>query len=819
MFTQFGTLVGYKLRKFAQKNKKLLVTTGAFAALLLLGVAASTWQAVRATQAEAAALMNEQQATASAAQAQDKEQEANQQRDDAQKQRDEAQKLRDEVQKQRDEIRALNDRLQRTLYAADMNLALHAWEAGGAERVRALLEEHRPKPGLNDLPGFEWYYLYRLCHAEFLTLRQPGAGVSLAYSPDGKRLASGAGGGRTVKVWDAQTGQEIHSIKDGGSYVAFSPDGKRLASGGGESDPTVKVWDAQTGQMILSFKGPSRVASVAFSPDGKRLASAGGGGVRVYDVRTGEEHLSLKVQSSDEVLPVIGASTVGLMRSPLGQGPLLAASALIPGRASDDYSSSGVAFSADGKRLASADGKTVNVWDAQTGQQLLSFKGHTDTVWSVAYSPDGKRLASAASRLDDEGEYPDEDATVKVWDAQTGQELISFKGGCIVAFSADGKRLVNTDKKMVKVRDAQTGQELLVLQGHNLQVTSVTFSPDGKRLASGSYDATVKIWDAQTSPKPLTIHGAAASSVASVAFSPDGKHLVLGGGDRSGSGPGELKVWNAQTGKEIVSLQGHTAKVTTVAYSPDGKRLASGSGDKTVKVWDAQTGRELLTFKKHSGQVNSVAFSPDGKRLASGSGTWDQTAAKGGYVAVELKVWDAQTGQELLALEGHNTAVRTVVFSPDGKRLASDADDDATVRVWDLQTGKKLLSITGAGGMVVFSPDGKRLASSASCGKPDLDPTARVWDAQTGKELLTLKGHTGSVASVAFSPDGRRLASAGGWGDPGTVKVWDTQTGQELLTLKGGSRVVFSPDGHRLASNGPNGTVTIWDATPLPAKP
>src|SRR5262249_6037998 len=162
------------------------------------------------------------------------------------------------------------------------------------------------------------------------------------------------------------------------------------------------------------------------------------------------------------------------------------------------------------------------------------------------YRPDGKRLVSWASGPNDD------DSTVKVWDAQTGQELLSLKkGASMVAYSPDGKRLASGEGNgWVKVWDAQTSQELLTFKGHNTEVTSVAFSPDGKRLASSSYDGTVKVWDAQSGQKPVILVAAAASSVASVAFSPDGKRLASGGSGRPDSGPGEVKVWAAQTGEE-----------------------------------------------------------------------------------------------------------------------------------------------------------------------------------------------------------------------------------------------------------------------------
>ncbi len=282
--------------------------------------------------------------------------------------------------------------------------------------------------------------------------------------------------------------------------------------------------------------------------------------------------------------------------------------------------------------------------------------------------------------------------------------------------------------------------------------------------------------------------------VKSVAVSPNGKLLASASDDLT------VKVWDLTSGQERFTLKGHTNTVRSVAFSADGTRLATASEDSTLKVWDTTSGEESLTLKGHRSYVTSVAFSPDGKWLASASA--DQS----------VKVWDATSGVALLTLKGHTSAVTSVAFDVDGKRLASaSARGDLTVRVWDATTGQETLALKGHTAAVygvAFSPEGKRLASAS------LDQTVKVWDATSGQETLTLKGHTGAVNCVAISADGKRLASAS---YDHTVKVWDTTSGQEMLTLKGHTgaveSVAFITDGQRLASASSDRTVKVWDAT------
>ena len=373
--------------------------------------------------------------------------------------------------------------------------------------------------------------------------------------------------------------------------------------------------------------------------------------------------------------------------------------------------------------------------------------------------------------------------------------LEGHTGGVMnVVFSADGKRLASASYDgTVKVWDPTSGQEqeTLMLKGHNRDIMSVAFSANGKRLASASWDQTVKVWDATNGQETLTLKGHT-GMVYSVAFSADGKRLASASEDKT------VKVWDATSGQVTLTLKGHAGGVTSVAFSADGKRLASASGDRTVRVWDVTSGAVLLTLKGHASVVTNVAFSADGKRLASASSD------------KKVKVWEAASGQETLTLKGHTSWVLSVAFSVDGKRLAS-ASMDQKLKVWDTTSGQETLTLKGHTAQVwsvAFSADGKRLASAS------YDGTAKVWDATSGQATLTLKGHTSAVETVAFSADGQRLASAS-WDQ--TVKVWDVTSGEVLLTLKGHASqimsVAFSPDGKRLASASADQTVKVWDVT------
>jgi WD40 repeat protein len=659
--------------------------------------------------------------------------------------------------------------------------------------VNELLEQYNPKLGEADLRGFEWHYLHKLCHPELVMFR----GEAVAFSPDGKRLAVGTRdsvkildvqtnrelrllkgrvrsivfspdskrlvgatrdeanqGTGTVAVWDSETGQEFPALK--GLSAVFSHDGKRIVTtvrdGANEAKEPVKVWDVQSGKQLLSLTG----WVVAFSPDDKRLATAGGGPVKVWDVQTGDELLSL----GDQAYSHVAYSPDGKRLASSSESEVKVWDAQ---SGEETFSLKGhnqqiedVAFSPDGRRLATGSyDKTVKVWDTLTGNELFSLKGHTSTVWNVVFNHDGTRLASVGG-----------DGTVKIWDTSNNREVPAFRGATDaatgVSFSADGQRMCSamkadpkTGENVIKIWDANSGQEILAIRqppGNRL-LRVVTISPDGRRVAAGygSFDEAknryvsgdVWVWDAQTGVELATLNGHS-WAVVGLAFSPDSSRLVSCASNPSGWGrydqgkPCEVKVWDAGNGEELFALVGHNSFVDSVAYSPDGKRLATLSRDNTLKLWDAQTGRELVSLPVQvTGVTSIVAFSPDGKRLASSNNPHPYySAPELGSQLGQIKVWDAETGQELLTMKGHTIRVKMLAFSPDGKRLASNSGPGAwhtlELKLWDAETGAELLTFEkqnlsekqNLGGRgFAFSPDGQRLVTAGPDGLKIVDAT------------------------------------------------------------------------------------------------
>jgi WD40 repeat protein len=634
---------------------------------------------------------------------------------------------------------------------------------------------------------------------------------SVAFSKDGKYIASG--GGNSVIVLDSTTGLTVARMthKDLVYSVAFSPSGSYVASGG--HDGKVCIWEIATSKRVYCFTKDDGVYMVIYSPDGKYVAAGGEQFIDIWDVSTGSQVARLKVNT---------------------------------GRI---YS---LCYSFDGKLLASGDSKNARVWDWSISKEIARLK-HTEPVLTVAFSPDGKQIISGSedftARVWDVGTeteiarrehagavtsvafHPDgkivisgsRDNTVRIWNASNGSELLRLNhdGSVFVAaFSQDGKYIVTgSADNTARIWEAGTGREVARMT-HDALVSSAAFSPDGKRVVSGSYDQTVRVWETSTSAEQARM--AHDGKVYSVSFSPNGKYALSAGSDNT------VRVWDNMTGEIIYQLT-QDGDVFSAAFSKDGKYVVSAGGP-TIVVSDIAARKEIARFKA-TGELYSVAFSPDETFVvASGSDTmacvWmiapimdkAQTCMQhdnevhsvaispnSKYVVSgsndhSARVWDAMTGNEIARM-AHDSEVHFVAFSPDGKFVVSG--DAKIAKIWDAMTGKQISQMVHKNFVysAAFSPDGKYIVSGGG-----LD--VKVWEVLTGKEITNML-HGGTVNWVAFSPDGKYVAS----GDDKAARVWEAMTGKEIARMLHNNLVksiAFSPNGKYVISGGVDRTARIW---------
>jgi len=704
----------YRLRKMARRHKTVLAFAATVVLLLVTGLLGATWLAMVATDAKNLA----------------------------------DQRL-DEVLQQREIAEQRSEELRQDLYVVDLGIAHELWMNGDRQRALEGLDELRPRKGETDIRGFEWYYLWQLCHSGRQMLpAHKGDVYGITFSPDGTMLAT-ASEDEKVHMWDVATGQLLTSLsEDAGELncVAFSPDGGLLAIGADNGSVLIRETDSWQLQATLAGHNDN-VFGVAFTPDGQLLASCSfDDKIKLWSTRDFTEKAILEGHSHDVEF---------------------------------------LAFSPDGKTLATASSDTtVKLWDTATGKERMTLRGHTRQVYGVAYSHNGRWLATCG-----------QDYTVRIWDAASGELLHTLTDHTEwvrdVAFSPDDGTLAScSNDSLVYFWDPSTGERIGAIRGNSERLRGLAYSPDGKTLATAGSHGVVRLWDtiSRQGQKTIVQH----PFHLTYCFAPDGSVLT----SLSNGKDAKLQRWDASTGHELGTVQvlpcGH---VWEIVVAPDNQTLAAGAYGLAL-LWNIATGEVLARLDSNAEHVYSVAFALNGRALVAASGDtasiWDtkthkrlmtlptahacfavspdgeSVALSGESGSVELR--DAATGELRRTFRGHEAEVRALAFAADGTMLVSGGDDD-TIRLWGPASGRQLAVLLGhADGIrnLALSSDGKTLASSS------FDETLRLWSVAARRELMILDRDRYECGGLLFSRDNTLLLDAERYreGEPSRIVLW-----------------------------------------------
>jgi WD40 repeat protein len=716
---------------------------------------------------------------------------------------------------------------------------------------------------------------------------------------------------QAVRVYDVESGAETHVLRGHRDRVvsaSFDPQGKRIVTG--SRDGTALIWDLKTGKQLQVLQGHEcGVGQAQFTPDG-RVLTMSSGTRRSKDNPLRQLLQRWPAERIDPPLPApfqirAGGSSAGDGNG-LPQGEDLLAclwNAETRARITEIHTTRrgfqvfpfAGRLSQDGKYLLATAAGGAALWDVQTGKELHSFKVREETLGGSQLSGDGKRALTLHYFR-----------TVRIWDLVAGKQLAALRGHTddvtSAQFSPDpqGQYLLTTSKdKTARLWETATGKELIRLNGHELDVLAADFSPDGRRVATGSSDGTARFWNvtprneygrlldetAQTwwiAATPSTAYAQLGQrAVWSAAMSPDGRRVAAGYFD------GTLRLFDVGSGKVLAETKGYakldpklrdqlSREIFAVTYNDDSKRLLTVSADAVARLQDAEmnglkeqggrlpympvrihdgaTGEQRAALEGLTEGIRFALFSPDGARLLTVADdrinvvTVDRAGqawglGQGSGKDCTARIWDARTGKQLHVFAGNWNEIHSACWDPKGLRIAT-VHEDSTVRIWDVQTGRETQQITArippdysSFTAAAFSPDGRRLLTwydgrvrpRSSYGRPR---QARVWDLTTGKLAFALKDSQGFAA---YSPDGRWIVTTGYQPNSHTssaplglhgraqdlvfadrtAKLWDAETGALHIVLKGHERSVhsaaFSKDSRWLVTASEDRTARVWD--------
>ena len=654
-----------------------------------------------------------------------------------------------------------------------------------------------------------WFLLVDEGEAQRVVGRHPGTIYQAALSSDGEMLATGDTN-RLVRIWDAETGRMIHSMEAPrweGEWLGFKGGGRYLAV---FSFLEIRIWDAATGELKSVSEELDRVGAFAFSPDGQTIAAGKwDNAIQLWDVETGQLKREME-PVSDRIYGLIfshdgrlaagaGDEEVYIWDAATGELKTRFATPVDSRRWRPYLHDYRIAFLPGNRSIASLshtrydqkDHAAVHVWDAETGQNQFEFgEGLTDAM----LAPDGSALAAYSG------------GKARLWDLKTGEELTAFEEGFSrPIFSSDSRLMAasrdnrESDTRTIQIWDVETRKLLSVVESDYRN--RILLSSNGLLARTGGpfQDKEFTRWDIQgRQTAQFSVGGSL--EIASVSFSPDGRSVAsscaegwLWGTDDA------IRIWDVSTGEELRNIRAYPGPS---AFSPDGRTIACVSPKSyAIAVWDAKTGEPIVELRDQS--PSSFAYSPDGKTIAFNSNAYKREGV--------VRFLDISTGKVEEKLTAPSGRASELKFSQDGTVLAAAGME--SVHLWDVDTREILRTVEGFGSVhaLALSPIGGSIAVGGE------DSIVRVWSAKNGALTGKMIGHEGAVHAVAYSPDGQRIASGG---KDGTVRIWSAKTFQLEKTLRGHfghvNAVAFSPDSRSLVSGGKDGRILLWRFDDLP---